>query len=125
MFVPSLLKHLVAFTEPDPIRFEGAKGVRLERDEQGVPHAIATNGRVLVEAAWFENVPDQGLPPVRNGFAVVVPKGTLHNIINTSSTEPMKLYTIYTPPNHKDGTIHKTKTEADAAEEHFDGATAA
>ena len=47
--------------------------------------------------------------------------GTEHNVINTSSSEDMKLYTLYSPPNHKDGTIHKTKAEADAAEEHFDG----
>jgi mannose-6-phosphate isomerase-like protein (cupin superfamily) len=59
-----------------------------------------------------------------DGFAVVVPKGTLHNIINTSNSEPMKLYTIYAPPNHKDGTIHKTKADAEADEaEHFDGHT--
>jgi len=61
---------------------------------------------------------------IADGFAVVVPKGTLHNIINTSSTQPMKLYTVYAPPNHKDGTIHKTKAEAEADEaEHFDGTT--
>jgi len=46
---------------------------------------------------------------VRDGFAVVVPSGTKHNIINTSSTEPLKLYTIYSPPNHPEGTIHKIK----------------
>lgn len=61
---------------------------------------------------------------IADGSAVVVPKGTLHNIINTSATEPMKLYTVYAPPNHKDGTIHKTKAEAEADEaEHFDGVT--
>ncbi len=52
------------------------------------------------------------------GEAVVVPAGTWHNVINTSKTEPLKLYTLYTPPNHPDGTIHKTKAEAQAAEEH-------
>lgn len=61
---------------------------------------------------------------LEDGSAVVVPKGTLHNIINTSSTDPMKLYSIYAPPNHKDGTVHKTKADADAdEEEHFDGTT--
>ncbi len=49
---------------------------------------------------------------VKNGFAVVVPAGTNHNVINTSATEPLRLYTIYSPPNHPDGTIHKTKAEA-------------
>jgi mannose-6-phosphate isomerase-like protein (cupin superfamily) len=51
------------------------------------------------------------------GDAAVVPAGTWHNVINTSKTEPVKLYTVYTPPQHKDGTIHKTKAEAEAAEE--------
>ena len=50
------------------------------------------------------------------GDAVIVPAGTFHNVINTSATEPLKLYTIYSPPNHPDGTIHKTKAEAEAAE---------
>lgn len=53
---------------------------------------------------------------VKNGEAVVVPAGTYHNVINTSKTEQMKLYTVYSPPNHPDGTVHKTKAEADAAE---------
>lgn len=50
------------------------------------------------------------------GEAAVVPAGTWHNVINTSKTEPVKLYTVYTPPQHKDGTIHKTKADAEAAE---------
>jgi len=54
---------------------------------------------------------------VKDGDAVVVPAGTFHNVINTSKTDPMKLYTVYAPPNHPDGTIHKTKADADAAEE--------
>lgn len=54
---------------------------------------------------------------VKSGEAVVVPAGTYHNVINTSKTEQMKLYTVYSPPNHPDGTIHKTRAEADAAEE--------
>ncbi len=59
-----------------------------------------------------------------DGSAVVVPAGTEHNIVNTSETEEMKLYTIYSPPNHKDGTIHVTKVDAMADEsEHFDGKT--
>jgi mannose-6-phosphate isomerase-like protein (cupin superfamily) len=54
---------------------------------------------------------------VHPGDAVVVPAGTFHNVINTSKTEKLKLYTVYTPPNHPDGTIHKTKEEAEAAEQ--------
>jgi len=53
---------------------------------------------------------------VRGGDAVVVPAGTLHNVINDSKTEPLKLYTIYSPPNHPDATVHKTRLEAEAAE---------
>jgi len=55
---------------------------------------------------------------VSDGFAVVVPAGAEHNVINTSTTEELKLYTIYSPPNHPDGTIHKTKEEAIGAEKH-------
>jgi len=50
--------------------------------------------------------------------AVVVPAGTFHNVINTSKTKQLKLYTVYSPPNHPAGTIHKTKAEAVAAEAH-------
>ncbi|MBP9698198.1 MAG: cupin domain-containing protein [Candidatus Moranbacteria bacterium] len=59
---------------------------------------------------------------LEDGVAVVIPAGTEHNIINTSAA-PMKLYTLYSPPHHKDGTIHKTKEEAELSEEHFDGET--
>jgi mannose-6-phosphate isomerase-like protein (cupin superfamily) len=55
---------------------------------------------------------------IEDNWAVVVPAGAKHNIINTSE-EQMKLYTVYTPPEHADGTIHKTKAEAEAAEEHY------
>ena len=55
---------------------------------------------------------------ISDGFAFVIPAGTQHNVINTSADKPMKVYTLYTPPHHKDGVIHKTKAdgEADAAD---------
>lgn len=53
-----------------------------------------------------------------DGDAIVVPAGTWHNVINASETAPLKLYTVYTPPQHPDGTVHKTRAEADAAEAH-------
>lgn len=57
---------------------------------------------------------------IRDGSAIVIPAGTEHNVINTSSDLHLKLYTIYTPPQHKDGVIHKTKAEAEADEtDHF------
>ena len=46
------------------------------------------------------------------GDALIVPAGTAHNVINTSADKPLKLYTLYSPPNHPDGKIHKTKAEA-------------
>lgn len=58
---------------------------------------------------------------INDGFSVLVPAGIRHNLINTSSSKPLKIYTLYSPPNHLDGTIHKTKAEAEEHEEHFDG----
>jgi mannose-6-phosphate isomerase-like protein (cupin superfamily) len=55
---------------------------------------------------------------VSAGDAVVVPAGTYHNVINASPTELLHLYTVYSPPEHPDGTVHKTKAEAEAAEHH-------
>lgn len=55
---------------------------------------------------------------VEEDEAVVVPAGTWHNVINASASKPLQLYTIYSPPEHPDGTIHKTKAEAEAAEHH-------
>lgn len=57
------------------------------------------------------------------GFCVVIPAGSEHNIINTSETAELKVYTIYSPAHHKDGTIHATKEIAIASEEEFDGVT--
>ncbi len=61
---------------------------------------------------------------ISDGFAVLVPQGTLHNIINTSADQYLKLYTLYSPPNHRDGVVHATKADAMADEaEHFEGKT--
>jgi len=59
---------------------------------------------------------------IREGFAVIVPAGAMHNIINTG-TVPLKLYTLYAPPNHRDGVIHHTRADAEADTEQFDGLT--
>lgn len=59
---------------------------------------------------------------VADGYAVVVPAGVMHNVINVGA-EDLKLYTIYSPPEHMDGVIRHTKSEAEAEEEHFDGKT--
>jgi len=60
---------------------------------------------------------------IEDDYAIIIPAGTSHNIINTSHDEDMKLYTVYSPPEHKDGVIHETKTDALSDDEHFDGKT--
>lgn len=60
---------------------------------------------------------------VSDGFAIIVPAGARHNVINTSNDKKIKLYTIYSPPEHRDGVLHKTKSDALADNEHFDGKT--
>jgi len=76
------------------------------RVEQGSGEAVLDGVRTVIHA----------------GFAVVVPAGARHNIINTG-TKPLKLYTIYSPPNHRDGVVHHTRADAEADTEHFDGKT--
>ncbi len=66
------------------------------------------------EARFVMN--DQQDHVVRDGDAVVVPAGTWHNVVNASRTTPLRLYTLYSPPNHPDGAVHKTRRDADAAE---------
>jgi len=60
---------------------------------------------------------------LEDGSVIVVPAGAEHNVINTSDTEELKLYTIYAPPHHKDGIIRETKEEALTNEVEFDGMT--
>ena len=58
---------------------------------------------------------------VKDGSGVIVPSGAKHNVMNTSNTAYLRLYTIYSPPEHQDKVVRKTKQEAMAREEHFDG----
>jgi len=76
------------------------------RVEEGSGEAVLSGVRTAISA----------------GFAVIVPAGTVHNIINTGSVS-MNLYTLYAPPNHKDGVVHHTRAEAETDDEHFDGKT--
>lgn len=76
---------------------------------------------IRCEAGQGEAVLDGVTHQISNGFSVVVPAGARHNIINTSPDKSLELYTLYSPPNHRDGVIHKTKADAEADEEHFDG----
>jgi len=75
-----------------------------------------------VEEGTGDAILDGVRTPIRAGFAVVVPAGATHNIINTSGS-PLKLYTLYSPPNHRDGVVHATRVDAEADTEEFDGKT--
>jgi len=66
---------------------------------------------------------DGNVYALADGSVIVVPAGAQHNIINTSATEDLKLYTIYSPAHHKDGIVRATKEEAEKNEEEFDGVT--
>jgi mannose-6-phosphate isomerase-like protein (cupin superfamily) len=75
-----------------------------------------------VEEGTGEAVLDGVRSSLRAGSAIVVPAGAKHNIVNTG-TVPLKLYTLYSPPNHRDGVVHPTRQDAEADTEHFDGKT--
>jgi len=72
---------------------------------------------IRIEEGRGKSVLDGVETEIEDGFGVIIPAGVRHNIINTENS-PMKLYTLYTPPNHPEGTVHKTKIEAEAAEGH-------
>ncbi len=71
-------------------------------------------GKVIIDGTEYQ---------VGDGVAVVVPAGARHNIVNTSASQDLKLYTIYSPAHHKDGIVRETKQEAEANEAEFDGKT--
>jgi mannose-6-phosphate isomerase-like protein (cupin superfamily) len=75
-----------------------------------------------VEEGSGDAVLDGVSTAIKSGFTVLVPAGTKHNIINTGKNS-MKLYTLYSPPNHRDGITHSTRADAEADNEHFDGKT--
>jgi mannose-6-phosphate isomerase-like protein (cupin superfamily) len=75
-----------------------------------------------VEEGSGQAVLDGVRTEIRAGFAVLVPAGANHNIINTGPV-PLKLYTLHAPPNHRDGVVHHTRDDANADNEHFDGKT--
>lgn len=70
-------------------------------------------GKVIIDGNEYD---------VKDGDAVIVPSGSEHNVINTSETE-LKMYTLYSPPHHRDGVVHKSKSDAEADDEEFDGET--
>ncbi|MEI6519230.1 MAG: cupin domain-containing protein [bacterium] len=97
---------LMALKPNEEIGMESHKSDQFFRVEKGSGEVIINGVKTSIQA----------------GFAVVVPGGAKHNIINTGK-DSMKLYTIYSPPNHRDGVVHHTRKEALADNEHFDGKT--
>ncbi len=73
---------------------------------------------IRVEGGVGESFIDGERTELRDGMAIVIPAGAEHNVVNASTTESLKLYTLYSPPNHPEGTVHKTRAEAMEAEEH-------
>ena len=74
----------------------------------------AGQGKVIIDGNEYE---------VGDGVAIIVPAGAKHNVINTSDSKELKMYTIYSPPHHKDGIFRVTKKEAETNEEEYDGKT--
>jgi mannose-6-phosphate isomerase-like protein (cupin superfamily) len=75
-----------------------------------------------IEKGKGEVLIDGNRSKIKGDDAIIVPSGARHNILNTSD-KPLRLYTLYAPPEHRDGTVHVTKADSDTSEEHFDGKT--
>jgi mannose-6-phosphate isomerase-like protein (cupin superfamily) len=89
-------------------------GMEVHTDNDQFFRFEAGVGKAIIDGNEYE---------LSNGSVIVVPAGAEHNIINTSSTEALKLYTIYSPAHHKDGVVRATKAEAEADSPEFDGVT--
>lgn len=89
-------------------------GLEIHNDNDQFFRFEAGQGMVLIDGNEYD---------VRDGSAVIVPAGAEHNVKNVSETEPLKLYTLYMPPHHKDGIVRNTKMEAMNNEAEFDGIT--
>ena len=116
-------------TGEETLRLGQALRAASDRGENG--YAIAAIGEEVHEdrdqffrietgegEVWIDGVSNK----VKADDGIVVPAGAKHNVVNSGS-EPLKLYTLYGPPEHADGTVHVAKADADAAHEHFDGRT--
>jgi len=97
---------VMALKPKEEIGMEAHNSDQFFRVEEGTGEAIINGVRTVIS----------------KGFAVLIPGGAKHNIINTGNV-PLKLYTLYAPPNHRDGVVHHTRAEAEADNEHFDGKT--
>jgi mannose-6-phosphate isomerase-like protein (cupin superfamily) len=88
-------------------------GEEIHKDTDQFFRVDSGSGKVVINGTETE---------IKNGSAIVIPQGAKHNVINTGKGD-LKLYSVYSPPHHEDGTIHKTKEEAESSKEHFDGKT--
>jgi mannose-6-phosphate isomerase-like protein (cupin superfamily) len=89
-------------------------GMEVHKDRDQFFRFEEGEGKVVIDRTEYK---------VKDGDAVIVPAGAKHNVVNTSKKQELKLYTIYSPPEHQDGIVRKTKAEAMASEEEFDGKT--
>src|SRR3989344_4171469 len=89
-------------------------GMEVHEDNDQFFRVEKGQGKCVIDGNEYE---------IADGSAILVPAGSKHNIINTSASESLKLYTIYCPAHHKDGIIRKTKEEAESNEAEFDGIT--
>lgn len=89
-------------------------GMEIHNDNDQFFRFESGEGKVVIDGNAYD---------VKDGDAVVVPSGAEHNVINTSASAPLKLYTLYSPAHHKDGVVRATKAEAEANGPEFDGQT--
>lgn len=89
-------------------------GSEVHKDNDQFFRFEAGSGKVVIDGNEYV---------VSDGSAIVVPAGSEHNVINTSDNTALKMYTLYSPPHHKDGIVRPTREAADADDEHFDGVT--
>ncbi len=89
-------------------------GMEVHPDNDQFFRVDAGEGKVIINDNEYE---------IKDGFAVVVPAGAHHNVINTSGADYLKLYTIYSPAHHRDRVVHATKEQAEIDTEEFDGKT--
>lgn len=82
-------------------------------EEIGVERHAAGDQFIRVESGQGEAIMDGERHALSDGVAIVIPAGAEHNVINTSATNPLRLYTVYSPPEHPDGTVNRTKRDAE------------
>jgi mannose-6-phosphate isomerase-like protein (cupin superfamily) len=103
----------VLFTGPNTqlvlMTLQPGEDIGLETHDEHDQFLRVEAGRGLVSLDGEESA-------LEDGSAVVIPAGTRHNVVNTSVDEPLRLYTLYSPPEHPHGVVHRTKEEAEAGE---------